>query len=326
VTPRPPANLPRQPRFDPLVFGTLCGLLSAFAYTCANSFLRAVDSYDPFWVSAVKALPTVIAMVPVMAAMRFKGERVWPAPKLMAMIAAGGLMGQIGGNVSFQWSLDKIGVALAVPLCLGGMILGAATLSRIFLREPITPRAALALGMLLLAIFVLALGAEDAGRSVAAVPLDPWRLAAGVAAACASGFFYSTLNVILRHCFVQGSPLPTSLGIVAVVGVLSLTTMSWMRIGGSGMLATQPGDLLLMIGAGISNTVAFVALTKSLQLTNVVYVNALNATQATLAAIAGVVIFREALSPWLALGVGLTIIGLLLMTRAQRRTVFPEKS
>ena len=61
-----------------------------------------------------------------------------------------------------------------------------------------------------------------------------------------------------------------------------------------------------------------VSLTKSLQLTSVVYVNALNATQATLAAIAGVVIFREALSPWLALGIGLTVAGLMCLAHAHR--------
>ena len=73
-----------------------------------------------------------------------------------------------------------------------------------------------------------------------------------------------------------------------------------------------------MLAAGVCNTIAFVSLTKSLQLTSVVYVNALNATQATLAALTGVLIFREALSPWLALGVGLTIAGLLVLAYAHR--------
>ncbi len=73
-----------------------------------------------------------------------------------------------------------------------------------------------------------------------------------------------------------------------------------------------------MLGAGLCNTLAFLSLTKSLQLTSVVYVNALNATQATLAAVAGVLIFGEALSPWLAVGVGLTIAGLLVLAMAHR--------
>ena len=66
------------------------------------------------------------------------------------------------------------------------------------------------------------------------------------------------------------------------------------------------------------------ALTKSLQLTSVVYVNALNATQATLAALAGVLIFQEARSPWLLAGVALTIAGLMLLARAHRQMQVPE--
>jgi drug/metabolite transporter (DMT)-like permease len=73
-----------------------------------------------------------------------------------------------------------------------------------------------------------------------------------------------------------------------------------------------------MLGAGLCNTVAFISLTKSLQLTSVVWVNALSATQATLAALAGVLIFQEALSSYLALGVGLTVAGLLVLAWAHR--------
>ena len=44
------------------------------------------------------------------------------------------------------------------------MIVGAAILGRIFLLEPVTPKAALALGLLLVAIFVLSLGAPAAAN------------------------------------------------------------------------------------------------------------------------------------------------------------------
>ena len=269
-------------------------------------------------------MPTVLAMAPVMGLMARRGQRVFPSAGMLAAIAAGGLVGQVGGNVSFQWALGEIGVALAVPLCLGGMILTSAVFGRIFLGEPVTPWAAFALALLLVAIFILSLGAGEARESVTRVAATPWRQALGVGAGCLSGMCYATLNVILRHCILRGAPLPTTLGTVSVMGVLSLTLIAWLRIGTPGMLATAPVDLLLMLGAGICNTVAFVALTKSLQLTNVVYVNALNATQATLAALAGVLIFQEALSPWLAAGVGLTIAGLLVLMRAHRAIAQPE--
>ncbi|HEX5103872.1 MAG TPA: hypothetical protein VFV87_08690, partial [Pirellulaceae bacterium] len=68
----------------PPLWGTLCGLASAVGYTCANAFLRSVDDYDPFWVSAVKALPTIVAMSPVIAWMALRGQRVWPGANLLA--------------------------------------------------------------------------------------------------------------------------------------------------------------------------------------------------------------------------------------------------
>jgi len=84
--------------------------------------------------------------------------------------------------------------------------------------------------------------------------------------------------------------------------MLSLGSISLGRIGISGMLATTPHELWLMLLAGICNALAFVTLTKSLQLTSIVFVNALNATQATMAALMGILFFGEPPSRWLVLG------------------------
>jgi drug/metabolite transporter (DMT)-like permease len=264
-------------------------------------------------------------MAPVLLLMHVRGQRVFPSLRLVGAMAAGGLVGQLGGNISFQWALGQIGVALTVPLSLGGMILGAAILGRVFLGEPVTARAVLALALLLASIFVLSLGARGASVSVARQLVPGWQLAAGVAAACFSGVAYSVLNVILRYCVLRDTPLPTTMFTVSLTGLVVLSGLSWLKIGHAGILATAPGDLALMLAGGLCNTVAFVALTKSLQLTSVVYVNALNATQATLAALAGVRIFGEALSPWLTLGVALTISGLCCLAWAHQamRTAAP---
>src|SRR5262249_3689772 len=112
---RHPEPATRAATIDPHTLGTICGLFSAFAYTCANAFLRAAAHCDPVWVSAVKAVPTVLAMTPVMIAMAYRGQRVLPPWRMLVAIAIGGLIGQLGGNISFQWALGQIGVALVVP-------------------------------------------------------------------------------------------------------------------------------------------------------------------------------------------------------------------
>jgi drug/metabolite transporter, DME family len=317
--PTPPPKDSTQPgAIDPHFFGTLCGLFSALLYTGANAFLRAVHDCDPVWVAAIRAVPTVVVMAPVLAIMVWRRQPLVPSYRLAGLIVLGGLFGQLGGNISFQWSLHIIGVALSVPLCLGGMIVGAAILGRVVLYEPLTPRVLLALGLLLGAIFVLAFGARDASRAMATEPTSPLLLAGGVAAACGAGFCYATLNAILRYCTIRGAPLPTALFTVSAVGAISLSSLAWLRLGTAPLLATQPHDLAIMLAAGVCNTFAFIALTKSLQLTSVVYVNSLNATQATMAAVAGVFIFNEALSPWLAVGICLTIAGLAVLARAHQ--------
>ena len=303
---------------DPVVFGTLCGLFSATVYTAANVFLRSVSHCDPIWVSAVKALPTALFMAPWLVWNRRRGIGTFPSWPIFAAIAAGGLLGQVGGNVSFQWALGQIGVALTVPLTLGGMIVAASLLGRFALHEPIPVRSAVAIIILLAAICVLSLGAKEARQSVAAVAGNPWQLAAGVGAACFSGLAYSVLNVVIRYAVQRGASLPAMLFTVSIVGMLSLGSLSLGQIGLAGMGATTSVDLGMMLLGGVCNAVAFVALTKSLQLTSVVYVNALNATQATLAAAAGIVFFHEAASQSLVLGVGLTIAGLLFMRQRKK--------
>ena len=105
--------------------------------------------------------------------------------------------------------------------------------------------------------------------------------------------------------------------IVCLVGLVALSGLSYGRIGAAAMWDTSSSDIGMMLLAGICNAVAFLSLTKALQLTSLVYVNALGATQATMAALAGVLFFGEARSTALLAGVALTIVGLLLMSKSQ---------
>jgi drug/metabolite transporter (DMT)-like permease len=188
----------------------------------------------------------------------------------------------------------------------------------VFLHERINLTTALAIGVLLLAIAVLSFGAEEARVQVLErATANLWQLLQGVMAAALSGVAYSVLNVVIRYSVQRGATLPVTLVTVSVMGLISLGLLSWQRIGVAGMLQTSPRDLVMMLLGGLCNTIAFVALTKCLQLTSVVYANVLNAGQAALAALAGVLIFREPATVGLTCGVGLTILGLVILTRRQ---------
>jgi drug/metabolite transporter (DMT)-like permease len=100
---------------------------------------------------------------------------------------------------------------------------------------------------------------------------------------------------------------------ICLVGTVGLGAASVQRIGWAGILATDRRDWAIMLVAGVFNCVAFFLLTKALQMTGLVHVNALNASQAAMAAVAGVLLFHEPLTWPLGSGIALTIIGLLLM-------------
>jgi drug/metabolite transporter (DMT)-like permease len=307
-----------------VLWGTVFGLASAVGYTAANSCLRAVAHCDPIWVSAVKSFPTVVLVSPWLIVHYSRGEKILPPAKVLGTLALAALLGQLVGNVLFQWSLGVVGIALAVPLTLGTIILIGALLGRAFLNEPLTARTVISMVTLIAAISILSLGAGEAHRSVVGddksvdQSMNWFVLAAGVGAATVSGGAYAVLGVVIRYGVTGRASLATTMVTVGLIGILSLGALTPARIGLEGIWNTEHADLAVMLLAGVLNAFAFLTLTKALQLTTVVYVNAMNATQATMAALAGVVFFHEALSGELALGVLLTIVGLAAMKQDQR--------
>jgi len=305
-----------------LAWGTACGLVAAIGYSAANGFLRAVAHCDPVWVSAVKSVPTVLLTLPFLFLRHWRGLPVFPEKRVLLALILAALAGQLFGNVIFQWSLGVVGLALSVPLCLVTQIGGSAILARVFLNESLTRRMIVGVLLLFAATCVLSLGAEEASRAVirqlTTDSLSAWQLGGGLLGVCLSGLAYASLGVVIRRGVTQTVPVSSTLFLVCVAGTISLGALSPLRIGWQGMLQTEPGDFLQMIAAGLCNTVAFFALTKALQSTPVLYVNALGATQATLAAISGVLIFDESPSMTLAAGVVLSIAGILSMGGSRR--------
>ena len=283
---------------DSMIFGTICGLFSAVGYTIANICLRSVADTDPAWVTAVKAVPNVLLVAPWLLVRMARSQHVLPPPKILLSLFATGVFSQLFGNVLFQWALGIVGIALCVPLVLGTLILTSALAGKLFLREVITARLAISMAILIIAICVLSSGANDAhesmqgeGTATSAV-ISPWQLTLGVGAACFAGFSYALLGVVIRHGVSDTAPLSTTLVTVGLAGIISVGALSFYTIGWDGMVATTSREWWYMGWAGFWNAAAFLALAKALQLTTVTYVNSLNASQAAMAALAGVVLFQ----------------------------------
>jgi len=260
-------------------------------------------------------------VVPWLLIRRWQGSRQFPAARAVGLLVLTGLFGQLCGNVVFQWSLGVIGLILAVPLTLGTMIVTGAFLGHRFLHEHVSRATIISVTLLVIAVFVLSFGAGEAHQSVQGdestsqevQPVAVWILVTGVAAACLAGFAYSVLGAAIRYGLHQKLSLPMTLGIVSLVGLISLSLCSLVDPGLQTMLQTSQRDLRYMFYAGIWNAVGFLALTKALNQTSLIHVNALSATQVGMTVIAGLLLFGESLTWMTGLGVGLTILGLVLM-------------
>lgn len=313
-----------------MLIGSVLALVSAVAYTCANICLRAVAHCDVFWVSCIKAVPTIFVAGAWLIYRRTAGRACWPGWRVIAGVIATGLVAHLGGNVTFQYSLGAIGMALAVPLCFGTLLVGGAVLGWACLAEPVSWRSAGAMTLLVLSIGLLSLGAGEARDvlepGVAETPLERWTLVMGVASACVSGVAYAQMGVVIRRLARAAMPLATTLLVISLVGLVSLGLCSLARLGYAGLAATTGEDWTRMWWAGIFNAAAFLILSKALEFAPVVHINALNASQTMLAALAGVLIFGEPLTPALLVGVGLSLAGLVLLDRTVEASAPTKRS
>jgi len=313
----PDEALKRRLAGHPTAAGVAFGLTAAVLYTATNVFLRypIVAETDPMWRGAIKEIPILVLIAPWMIVRAVRGQHVLLEPKAMVALLIGASLTQFGGNTLFLYSLDILGIALAVPLTLGAILVGGATFGRIFLGEPVTRRATTAIGVLLAAIALLGVGAYQVGGGGAAATegVTPWQLTLGIAANLTAGFCFSTLGVSIRYGVRGEAPISTTTVIVGAMGVFGLGFVCLARFGPQELAQTDPHAAGMILLAGVCNAAAFLAITRTFQLIRVVYVNALNGSQAAMAAIAGIVIFHEPVAGATIAGVLLTILGLSVM-------------
>jgi len=175
------------------------------------------------------------------------------------------------------------------------------------------------MGLMLVAILLLSLGADDAAGSLGhtvGADTSNWVIEGlAMAAACLAGFAYAVCNVIIRRMVTQHATVAGTLLIFSLTGVVALGLGSVWRLGIPTLARTDAKNLCFMLAAGVFNAVAFYSISKGLQLMTVARVNALNATSLAMMALVGIVFFNEAVSVGLLSGVAVMVAGLLLVHR-----------
>lgn len=307
-----------------LLAGSVFGLMSAILYTAANVALRHCIAIDPFLVSAVKAIPTVVVLGPFLLWMIYQGEAIATSNRMIPRFMFAALVGQFIGNAAFQLALARIGLAVSVPITLGTMIVGAAILGRWILGEPVRIQTLLAMAVLLASIVVLSSPSSQTQGDAESIVIDsnehilkssPPEILLGSLFAASSGLAYALFGTTMRQAMKGGLSAPLTMFISGAVGTISLWSVSFYRLGWQSITVVPTEDWRVMFAAGVLNFVAFVALATSLKALPVVAVNLINASQVAMAAVAGIVFFAEPFSRSLIIGISLTFLGLLIMAR-----------
>lgn len=316
------AEKSETPRSTPSIsrgkmIGLITGLGAAVGYTLANIALRQMAKPADFdwaiWVTANKAIPATLLTWGLVLYNHSRGRQGFPPGKLILPLILTGLSMQFGGNLTFQWSLGLIGLAMTVPIVFALLLISGAVVSRIYLGEPITPRTLLALTILMVAVTILSLGAGEASRSIVQ-DATASQFMLGIAVAMVSGIAYGVCGVVIRKN-VRNLPVSASLFLISTTGVVAMGALSLYRIPLEELLATTPLEYQTMMIAGVCNAVAFYAIGVSYRFLNVTQVNMLNTSQIAMATLAGVLFFMEPVTPWLMVGVCMTAFGLFMIDR-----------
>ncbi|MBI1248396.1 EamA family transporter [bacterium] len=234
------------------------------------------------------------------------------ASSLLILIAAA-ISSQLLGNATLQWSFGVVGVAVSIPLCLGTMIVVGVFISKWLLHESLTFWQKWGTLSLVLALASLSTAGLGTIKSVANQKAGGLMIVAGVIAPMVAGVSYAFLSVAIRRGISREVSMFMTISVICAVGILILGPLSLRTTGLEGMAQTtwtQYGVLLL---AGLTNAVAFVAFALSFRYAPVIVGNSANSLQNPLSALAGVFLFHERFSTSLAFGVVLTVLGVILM-------------
>ena len=297
--------------------GVLLGALSAVGYSAANLSLRGLSGRDEtlswaVWVTAMKALPTVVLSAFLLTRRWQRKEPFYPTRRPIPALIIAAFVMQFGGNLGFQIALIHVGLAIAVPLVFAFIICTGAGLGRVFLGDSVSFRTVLSMGIMTVAIILLSWAATLNATHETSPHVVAWF---GVMMAIISGLSYGVNGVVIRRVSRDLLPIESMLIIYSTTGLISLTAIGLVLLGPDRIAAITLPEWSMMLAAGICNAFAFFCITNALKLMNISQVNVINASQNAMCAIAAVLIFGEAISTPLVVGIALSICGLFVLDR-----------
>jgi drug/metabolite transporter (DMT)-like permease len=226
-----------------------------------------------------------------------------------------GALTQLAATLPLLWAMAVVGLAIAITLSLGTSLITTAMLGRFVLGERVSGQSLGAIGLLIAAVVCLTFGVEGAATLPSTETGFSFSFALAIAVSCVAGVIYGLLNVSVRRSVTGGVPAGFVALVIPTMGVVCLAPACFWRLGPSGILATPAEDALVMLVSGLLNVIAWFAIIRGLQTTSAVHANVLTASQVAMAALAGILLFEEAITLSLVAGVVMTIAGMVMIDR-----------
>ncbi len=300
--------------------GTLWAIVSAFCYGATSVLLRAAaPESDPVLAPFMRSAPvTLYVWITIFSIYARRRDRLFsslvpPAKYLLPLIVTGVAL-NVTGNGAFQVALTLSWLGLAVPISQGVNLWSGALVGRIALGEPIN-RGIVAGIVLLIASLVILTASAGSGP----VPIEGGMVTTAIVVAIVAGLSWSAGNAGVRWALLKGLSVEQVLSVTTLSGLVASGLIVLARLGPAGVMATPSVAVLSLLAAGIVNAVGLIAFTKALNLATVTRVNGITAAQVAIATVAGLAIFDEPVTAPLLAGVGLTIIGLVLISQSRGR-------
>ncbi len=279
---------------------------------------------DQVWLLFVKEMVTVVIVGPLLLAQTCRGRKVLPCARLLAVLAAMGLVTQWAGNIPFIWAISVVGLSITVPVALGTNLTFSAVLGWLILRERITHASAFAIALMFLSMVLLSLGASEVSESITAstgTSVSATVTVLAVLAVFMAGIVYACLAIVIRR-LVTGSTSPAVVVfMITFMGVITFGPWSFYQHGLEMLWSISLRDNLIMIVTGVLNLVGFISMVKGLEMMTVAHANVITASQVAMGVVAGMVLFHEPAGPWLIVGVCLAIAGIIIIRPAHKEEI-----
>jgi drug/metabolite transporter (DMT)-like permease len=231
---------------------------------------------------------------------------------LIILTLVNGVLMQYGGDINYQLALTRVGLATAVPVNFCCLIISGALLSRVCLGESLTFRSMMSQAVLMGAISLI--GLSRGTQAGAASEFSPW---VGIFYACCSGTCYGIGGVLLRY-ISQRQPILLTMALITLPGTPIFGIYGFTHLGVETLTNIPLSFHLALVGSALLNTMGFFLVLRAVRGLPIVLLNSISSSQIMLSALAGVMIFSESMSIYLCVGIGLTILGLLITDRGRQ--------